>query len=1150
MTRGTRGTAIALGLVLATAQAGLADNVTPATARIIAMNSTAQDFLQSGSRTSVWYKTQFFANRSYQISVWTVREDGVFVNIDPLELYSDAAGTTLVSAGVTTTDSLFEGSPNDSSQGARTTVFQPTTTGIYLIHTGTDTVALAATKVNVRVRETTLFSPWTSRAAGFEGFMEIHNNTSAPVNVTLRAFNNLGVLQGSALTFAVPANATEFKTATQVGVPVGTFAGLVLTHDGAYGAISGNITTLNGANGLSFDSAFTPREFAAGGGGGDESASSGANSDITSLTGLTTPLSVGQGGTGQSTLASNGIIYGQGTSAVATTVGAAGQVLSGTAGAPAWTASPSLTSPSLNGNLTLVTPSTSTTGNIMKGANRFIHNFGTSNTFVGVNAGNFTMTGDTNTATGVNALLSNTNGIFNTASGVNALRLNTTGFNNTAAGVNALENNTAGSRNTADGLSALTANTTAGKNTAVGVEALRTQSFSNAGAAWDSLNTAVGYQALFSNQPTTNANGLNNTAIGGNALQGNTIGAGNIGVGASAGINLTTGSFNIAIGNVGVAAEANTIRIGTAANHTRAFVSGIRGVTTGVADALAVVIDSAGQLGTAPAATPANFSGNLAGEVSGTQGATVVSNAVATNTASAIVRRDGSGDFAAGSTALSGNLSLVAASTSTTGNIMKGATRFVHNFGFGNIFVGLGAGNFTMTGSSNTALGSGAFDADTTGADNTAVGTSALGSNTTGNANTATGSFSLTANATGNNNTGHGAGALSNNTTGANNTATGAFALIANTTGSNNAASGASALNANTTANKNTAVGADALRTQSFTNGGTAWDSLNTAVGYQALFSNQPTSVGNGDSNTAIGANALRSNTVGAGNTAGGASALRNNTDGGANSAFGVAALTSNTNGDLNTAMGLAALQLNTIGSGNTGSGWNALAANTSGSNNTAIGVQALDGNTTGSDNTAVGVGADVATGALTNATAIGSNAVVNASNKIRLGNSSVTVVEGQVAYTFPSDRTRKENFRDVNAQAVLQKLREMDVTTWNYIGHDPKEFRHYGPMAQDFYAAFGRDEVGAIGTETTINSGDITAVLMIGLKALDAQVQKDQRKIEAQTARIAELERQNGEIAALRQQVANVTALLKDLEPKLVASASAAHRGSDSLAR
>jgi hypothetical protein len=60
---------------------------------------------------------------------------------------------------------------------------------------------------------------------------------------------------------------------------------------------------------------------------------------------------------------------------------------------------------------------------------------------------------------------------------------------------------------------------------------------------------------------------------------------------------LTTGDFNIAIGNGGIAGESATIRIGND-NQTRAFIAGIRGVTTDILDALPVLIDSKGQLGT------------------------------------------------------------------------------------------------------------------------------------------------------------------------------------------------------------------------------------------------------------------------------------------------------------------------------------------------------------------------------------------------------------------------------------------------------------------------------------------------------------------------------------------------------------------------
>ena len=68
-------------------------------------------------------------------------------------------------------------------------------------------------------------------------------------------------------------------------------------------------------------------------------------------------------------------------------------------------------------------------------------------------------------------------------------------------------------------------------------------------------------------------------------------------MGYNAGANLTTGHDNVDIQAAGVAGESNTLRIGTA-KQTRTFISGIRGVTTANANAVPVVIDSAGQLGT------------------------------------------------------------------------------------------------------------------------------------------------------------------------------------------------------------------------------------------------------------------------------------------------------------------------------------------------------------------------------------------------------------------------------------------------------------------------------------------------------------------------------------------------------------------------
>ncbi len=207
---------------------------------------------------------------------------------------------------------------------------------------------------------------------------------------------------------------------------------------------------------------------------------------------------------------------------------------------------------------------------------------------------------------------------------------------------------------------------------------------------------------------------------------------------------------------------------------------------------------------------------------------TVTSNATPANTASAIVSRDGNGNFGAGTIAVAGNLDLLDTSSDLVGVLTKGGSRFLHNFGVDNTFVGSGAGNTSLTGQSNTGVGTGtlldnttgganaalgafALRLNTTGFDNSAFGFAALGSNTTGYTNSAFGYIALASNATGFHNSAFGYQALSTNTTGFDNAAFGLSALESNTTGSYNSAFGMATLYSNATGSSNAAFGYDAL---------------------------------------------------------------------------------------------------------------------------------------------------------------------------------------------------------------------------------------------------------------------------------------------------------------------------------------------------
>ena len=342
-----------------------------------------------------------------------------------------------------------------------------------------------------------------------------------------------------------------------------------------------------------------------------------------------------------------------------------------------------------------------------------------------------------------------------------------------------------------------------------------------------------------------------------------------------------------------------------------------------------------------------------------------------------------------------------------------------------------GIGTPTTAGAVNTAIGNSALFSNTSQAfANTAAGAAALYYNTTGSYNTALGVNALYANTTEIDNTAVGFQALFQNTVSAN-TAVGAHAMFSNTTGGYNTANGFKTMYSNTTGEYNTAIGESALYAN-------ATGDNNTAVGANSLVSNNT-----GSSNTAIGKNSLGSNTSGTGNTASGANALRSNSEGTSNTANGFGSLGSNTLGNYNTSAGSSSLASNTEGNLNVAFGYASMIDNTTGIQNCAYGANSMLTNATGNKNTAVGVNADVSVSNLENATAIGFGAIADASNKVRIGNTNVTVIEGQVAYTFPSDGRFKTNVTEsVKGLDFIMKLRPV---IYNLEAKKMDEFKNGG---------------------------------------------------------------------------------------------------------
>lgn len=122
----------------------------------------------------------------------------------------------------------------------------------------------------------------------------------------------------------------------------------------------------------------------------------------------------------------------------------------------------------------------------------------------------------------------------------------------------------------------------------------------------------------------------------------------------------------------------------------------------------------------------------------------------------------------------------------------------------------------------------------------------------------------------------------------------------------------------------------------------------------------------------------------------------------------------------------------------------------------------------------------------------------------------------------YASDRNKKEHFSQIDPQQTLEKLVTVPITEWNF---KQDKNRHIGPMAQDFYAAFG---VGK--DDKHLNPTDTAGVTIAAIQGLYQQLQDKDAQLKDQLLEIKNLRSEVMELRSLQTRLIALETLTQEL--------------------
>jgi hypothetical protein len=236
-----------LGLLPVTA---FGQNTSPSSAAVLLVGQRPVVTWVDDYTTERWYQVLIHGGQSYCVEATTGQRE--YLQGRPVVTVTDSVGNHMY-------DSVAVGaSEPEGYEQARVCFQAPAGPGLKVKLTDQSS---GMRQYNLRMLETTLWSPWFYINGDYNSFLLLRNTTNLAVGVSVIWRDATGQFAMGAYTGSIPGRGAVILNARDYVTGIGNYSGTVeVAHTGSLEAIVGQVTSLSGTTGLNFDSQLQQRK--------------------------------------------------------------------------------------------------------------------------------------------------------------------------------------------------------------------------------------------------------------------------------------------------------------------------------------------------------------------------------------------------------------------------------------------------------------------------------------------------------------------------------------------------------------------------------------------------------------------------------------------------------------------------------------------------------------------------------------------------------------------------------------------------------------------------------------------------------------------------------------------------------------------------